>query len=503
MKAYGVKLFQDTFLENANIEGGFIFPEDNLTPGQLFFRTDQNKLYIRDNDNTDWVIVGTGTGGITDNGNGTYTIVDEDENITTIDTRSQSNPYDGTQVGLNSKNVKDALDEITLKYKDKDEFLLLDGGTMRGIINMDNHIIRDASDPVDDKDVANKQYVEKRIAEQRISEHADVLVPFISDGDILEWNTSANTWITTSGSAGTFVELRDTPDMMTLADSGKFVRVSYDSVKLEFHTLMLGDISNVNPSNAKNGQVLTFDSANQEWTSQPIPARVEVNSGVVISTVPGTSEVFDDINVMDWTGHEHADETVLTALTIDQGEVWLFTHDGIAYIWDGPADVTVGVGGNYDAVSSDLVKTGNMSNWIMANNGIDFTIPPTAVSGSIAIGNGANADVGQNRIIIKTADAGLRVTNLGAVQTTRDGGITWNEIDATSIFERTKQIFTNAKNQSVFTFSHNEGFLDVYYNGIRLVETLGYTEDGATGFTLTDQVVDNEDIIYAISHNVI
>lgn len=54
MKHYGLSLSEGSELTNITVPSGTAFPtNDNV--GELFFRTDQNTLYIRDN--TTWVTV--------------------------------------------------------------------------------------------------------------------------------------------------------------------------------------------------------------------------------------------------------------------------------------------------------------------------------------------------------------------------------------------------------------------------------------------------------------
>ena len=56
MKSYGIEFEKGTSIENANIEYAAKFPEKGSeTSGQLFFRTDENKLYIRNGNNTAWL----------------------------------------------------------------------------------------------------------------------------------------------------------------------------------------------------------------------------------------------------------------------------------------------------------------------------------------------------------------------------------------------------------------------------------------------------------------
>lgn len=54
MKRYGIELAQNTYIKNANIEQGDSFPVSDITTGQLFFRTDESKLYVRNADDSAW-----------------------------------------------------------------------------------------------------------------------------------------------------------------------------------------------------------------------------------------------------------------------------------------------------------------------------------------------------------------------------------------------------------------------------------------------------------------
>lgn len=507
MKSYGLKLYTGTFLQNVNIEGGTVLPESGTTEGQLFFQSDLNKLYIRDSLNEEWIPVGAGSGNITDNGDGTYTIINSEGFVTIIDTRAETNPYDSTLSGLGSLNVQDAIDEVfakTLTYEAAEGiYLKLTGGTVVGDTSFDGNLVKNIGDPVGEGDAVSLGFLNTTVGNQKIEEHSNITINPLSEGDIISWDASFNSWRTSSVPASNFTDLKDTPEFMTLGDSFKFVRVDPSGIKLEFHSPIISDMVDVNSSSAKNNQVLTYDSLNMQWIPKNAATSIEVNTGVITETNVGVSTVFDDLNVMDWSGHPKSDETVLTSIYIQPNDLWTFIHGGIAYFWNGPSDVTVGLGGSYVSISSDFVKTGSANNWIAANNSIDFPNSPTATAGSIAIGDGAHADGSDNRILLKTSDAGLRIKSSGEVETTANGGVNWMSVATTSVLQKTHQYFTNVAEVSDFSFVHNAGFLDVFYNGVKLIEGLGYTPVSNTGFTLMDAVIDSQDIIYAVSYDIV
>jgi hypothetical protein len=61
MKLHGVELVQGTVIQNANIESGSILPDAETTKGQIFFRTEDDTLYIRNAENSAWNSLGNYT----------------------------------------------------------------------------------------------------------------------------------------------------------------------------------------------------------------------------------------------------------------------------------------------------------------------------------------------------------------------------------------------------------------------------------------------------------
>ncbi|WP_394751359.1 beta strand repeat-containing protein, partial [Spongiimicrobium salis] len=83
---------------------------------------------------------------LTDNGNGTYTFTNGDGTDVILDTRADSNPYDGTTSGLTATNVQDAIDQLASGSTDDQQLTLAagniltleDGGTVNLTPFLDN-----------------------------------------------------------------------------------------------------------------------------------------------------------------------------------------------------------------------------------------------------------------------------------------------------------------------------------------------------------------------------
>ena len=112
-------------------------------------------------------------------------------------------------------------------------------------------------------------------------------------------------------------------------------------------------------------------------------------AGEVLSygaTIPGTGNVWDDLNATDFTGHQYAgvDGCVATALSIKTNSIVTFGHNAISYIWEGPRGVCVGVGGTYSAIAGDLVPLGTGDHAILTNRDIADAHPMAAITGLLA-----------------------------------------------------------------------------------------------------------------------
>lgn len=60
----------------------------------------------------------------------------------------------------------------------------------------------------------------------------------------------------------------------------------------------------------------------------------------------GDGTVEGDMNAMDWTGHSHADDLIVTALRVEYTEDLIISHKGILYYYRGAKPELLGVGGS-------------------------------------------------------------------------------------------------------------------------------------------------------------
>lgn len=91
-----------------------------------------------------------------------------------------------------------------------------------------------------------------------------------------------------------------------------------------------------------------------------IATGVQTREGVV----SGTGDIVTDFNAMDWTGHQYSG-TPASAFFIPANSVTFFAHNDVTFVWYGPKDVNVGLGGDYTAVAADLVlRTFNIASVI-------------------------------------------------------------------------------------------------------------------------------------------
>ncbi len=139
----------------------------------------------------------------------------------------------------------------------------------------------------------------------------------------------------------------------------------YDSSALVVHGLT--DHSDTDtPDNAgrPNGYILTWDLGNQKWEAKPQTGLTEFGA---LADHVSDNDIWEDFNVMDWTGHQQASGTSLSIL--DSSSVTCGNGSGIAYLWVGPKNVTVGVGGSHTCVESDFLAVGAGDHTVLTNIG--------------------------------------------------------------------------------------------------------------------------------------
>lgn len=105
--------------------------------------------------------------------------------------------------------------------------------------------------------------------------------------------------------------------------------------------------------------------------------------------IPGTGNVWTDLNATDFTGQEYAgvDGCASTSLSIKTNGVVFFGHNGVSYIWIGPGGVCVGQGGTYSATSDDLAPIGTGDHSILTNRNQADSHPQTAIGGRGSAGD--------------------------------------------------------------------------------------------------------------------
>ncbi|WP_268225898.1 hypothetical protein, partial [Sinomicrobium oceani] len=94
----------------------------------------------------DVIVIDATRSAITDNGDGTYTIVNQDGDNVVINTNANTSVYDNTNSGLSSGNVQDAIDELVttintgsgVRLNDNGDgtvSLVAEDGTVLGTVN--------------------------------------------------------------------------------------------------------------------------------------------------------------------------------------------------------------------------------------------------------------------------------------------------------------------------------------------------------------------------------
>ena len=102
-----------------------------------------------------------------------------------------------------------------------------------------------------------------------------------------------------------------------------------------------------------------------------------VTYGATITDDAGDGTPHGDLNATNFTGHPYAEGT---ALRIQANAVVTFGHKAIAYLWTGPSDVTVGIGGSHTAVATDLTPIGTADHALLVNREAANAHPQSAVT---------------------------------------------------------------------------------------------------------------------------
>jgi hypothetical protein len=250
------------------------------------------------------------------------------------------------------------------------------------------------------------------------------------------------------------------------------------------------------PGGGEVGQSLIKNSTSDYDASWGVPASVIQQWG---ASITGTGAAETDLNAMDFTGHPEADATITTALLISSDDLVYFAHNGTTYVWVGPKDTTVGLGGAHTAVAADLSSVGTGDHSLLTNLTASDAHPQTSIGG-------------------RGADATLE-----ADQISQDGRLTTLEtfdIDHTTpatVPDPHAQYLATANAQSVFAFSaygsmwmaSPTAFADISaaYQTITTFDSSTATPSGVTLDTATDTfTVTNEgeycvSITISLSHN--
>lgn len=99
------------------------------------------------------------------------------------------------------------------------------------------------------------------------------------------------------------------------------------------------------------------------------------------AVIPGTGNVWDDVNAYDFTGHPYASGSCLAILP---NAIVTFGHNGISYLYEGPRDVCIGLGGDYATVQDDYAPLGTGDHSILINRDAADAHPMSAVTGLMA-----------------------------------------------------------------------------------------------------------------------
>ena len=105
-----------------------------------------------------------------------------------------------------------------------------------------------------------------------------------------------------------------------------------------------------------------------------------VSYGASITADVGDGSAAGDLNATDFTGHPYSNATTPTSLDILINSVVTFEHKSVAYLWNGPRNVTVGVGGTHTAVATDLTPIGTADHSLLSNRTIADQHPTSAIT---------------------------------------------------------------------------------------------------------------------------
>lgn len=152
----------------------------------------------------------------------------------------------------------------------------------------------------------------------------------------------------------------------------------------------------------EEGDVILVDSVDGSLTfrvladTETVEPAIAINSfGASITDDAGDGTVAGDCNATDFTGNPNA---VGTALAIGPADIVTFAHKNIAYLWNGPKSVTVGVGGSYVSTGSDFTAIGTADHAILANLSLPDQHPISAITGLVADQAAQDAAIAQTKI---------------------------------------------------------------------------------------------------------
>lgn len=130
-----------------------------------------------------------------------------------------------------------------------------------------------------------------------------------------------------------------------------------------------------------------------------------ITYGAQITFNAGDGTPHGDLNATDFTGHPYASPTIPTALFIESNHIVTFGHNAIAYLWTGPTNVTVGIGGSYTAISTDLTPIGTADHTILVNRSNADQHPTAAITGLDAKQASQDSNISANTGLINTHKA--------------------------------------------------------------------------------------------------
>lgn len=118
---------------------------------------------------------------------------------------------------------------------------------------------------------------------------------------------------------------------------------------------LLIDHPDVNTGALVDDDVLSWNGT--KWVNKAPTGLIEY--GAIADPLADPNNIWDAVNAMDWTGHQHADLTVLTSLLVlDNHSVTMGNQADKVYKYVGPKQVKLGLGGNYTAVEGDFLLVG-------------------------------------------------------------------------------------------------------------------------------------------------